>query len=225
MIIVDTIPDLRSAIRQWREAGQSVAFVPTMGNLHTGHICLVEQGKQCAHRVVASIFVNHLQFGPNEDFQAYPRTPRQDENALRAAGADLLFTPPVEILYPADLSQATYVEVPGLSGQLCGEFRPGHFRGVATIVCKLLNMVQPDLALFGEKDYQQLTIIRKMVADLNMPVAIQAVPTVREASGLAMSSRNGYLTEAEREQAAAIYQALIAAAVLIKQGNRDYRGI
>jgi pantoate--beta-alanine ligase len=225
MRTVESISELREAVRAWRKQGLSVAFVPTMGNLHDGHIRLVEEAKRQGDRAVVSIFVNPTQFGPNEDFAAYPRTPEQDAEKLRVAGTDLLFLPGTAELYPQDAAAMTFIEVPGLSGELCGQFRPGHFRGVATVVCKLLNQVQPDVALFGEKDYQQLTIIRRMVADLDLPVRIQGVPTVREPSGLAMSSRNAYLSGEEKSQAALLLTCLREAAEEIHRGGRDYERI
>ena len=225
METVATITALRQTVRAWRAHGLTVAFVPTMGNLHAGHLRLVEEAKIQARRVVVSIFVNPAQFGPNEDFAAYPRTPREDAAQLIAAGADLLFLPQPEQLYPRDFASMCFVEVPGLSAELCGQHRPGHFRGVATVVLKLFNQVQPDLALFGEKDYQQLTILRRMVADLDLPVRIHAVPTLREADGLALSSRNGYLSAAERTQAPGLYACLSVLAEQIRQGRRDYEAI
>jgi pantoate--beta-alanine ligase len=225
MQIVESIPDLRQAVHAFRAQGLTVAFVPTMGNLHAGHIRLVEEAQRQADRVVVSIFVNPGQFGPGEDFAAYPRTPEADAEKLRAAGTDLLFLPQTAAMYPSGSSAMTFVEVPGLSDDLCGRFRPGHFRGVATVVCKLFNQVQPDVALFGEKDYQQLAVIRRMAADLDMPVRIQGVPTVREANGLAMSSRNGYLTAEEREQAARLYAGLFEAAEALRRGERDFARI
>jgi pantoate--beta-alanine ligase len=225
MQTVEFIPDLRRIVRAWRAQGLSVAFVPTMGNLHAGHVRLIEEAKRQADRVAVSIFVNPTQFGPGEDFAAYPRTPEDDAGKLRAAGADLLFLPGTAELYPADAAAMAFVEVPGLSDDLCGRFRPGHFRGVATVVCKLFNQVQPDVALFGEKDYQQLVIICRMVADLDIPVRIHGVPTVRESNGLAMSSRNGYLTTEERAQASLIYANLSEAAKALRRGERDFARI
>ncbi len=212
MEIVAALDELRGQVRAWRAGGERVAFVPTMGNLHEGHITLVRAAAAQAQRVVASIFVNPLQFGPTEDLVAYPRTPERDQALLAAAGCDLLFAPAVATMYPRGQDAQTRVEVPGVSDLLCGASRPGHFIGVATVVCKLFNMVQPDLALFGEKDFQQLLVIRRMVADLALPIEIIGVPTVREADGLAMSSRNGYLSVSERAQAPALYRALTAAA-------------
>jgi pantoate--beta-alanine ligase len=182
-----------------------------MGNLHAGHLALIGAARAQATRVVASIFVNPLQFGPTEDLDAYPRTFEQDRIGLESARCHLLFAPRVETLYPRGLGAQTRVEVPGLSEILCGASRPGHFRGVATVVCKLFNMVQPDLALFGEKDFQQLLVVRRMVEDLAMPIEVQGVETVREPDGLAMSSRNGYLSPEERERAPALYRALARA--------------
>lgn len=194
------IAELRARMGAWRRSGQRIAFVPTMGNLHTGHLGLVELARGHADRVVASIFVNPTQFGPNEDFDRYPRTPEADLAALAEVGCDLVFMPTVATMYPAD-SAGTYVEVPGLSEELCGRFRPGHFRGVATVVCKLFNLVRPDVAVFGEKDYQQLMVIRHLVRDLGLPVEIIGAPTARSAEGLALSSRNQYLSAAERATA------------------------
>jgi pantoate--beta-alanine ligase len=212
METIDLVEDLRARVCTWRAAGEAVAFVPTMGNLHAGHLKLIDEARVRAPRVVASIFVNPMQFGPSEDLEAYPRTLERDRDGLQAAGCDLLFVPQVATIYPRGSEDQTVVEVPGLSEILCGESRPGHFRGVATVVCKLLNMVQPDLALFGEKDFQQLLVIRRMVEDLAMSVEIIGVPTVREADGLAMSSRNGYLSAEDRQRAPALYRALVGAA-------------
>jgi pantoate--beta-alanine ligase len=223
MHIVESIPALREILRVWRGQGQTVAFVPTMGNLHAGHLRLVEQAKAQADKAVVSIFVNPTQFSAGEDFGSYPRTPEDDAAKLKEAGADLLFMPTVEEVYSP--GAATFVEVPGVSDVLCGAFRPGHFRGVATVVCKLFNMVQPDVALFGEKDWQQLVVIRRMVADLNLPVRIVGVPTVREASGLAMSSRNSYLSDEEKRQAALLHRGLQAAQMALQAGRRDFQAI
>jgi pantoate--beta-alanine ligase len=213
------LDELRERVRAWRAAGEQVAFVPTMGNLHAGHIALVRCARELAPRVVASIFVNPLQFGAGEDLAAYPRTPERDREMLQEAGCDLLFAPAVETMYPRGQGVQTRVEVPGISDILCGATRPGHFVGVATVVCKLFNMVQPDLALFGEKDYQQLLVIRRMVEDLAMPVRIEGVATVRESDGLAMSSRNGYLSVSERALAPALYRALRSAAQDLSVGR------
>jgi len=225
MQLVESIPALREAVQKWRTAGESIAFVPTMGNLHSGHLRLVEEAKRLADRTVVSVFVNPSQFCAGEDFDAYPRTPEADAAKLSDMGTDLLFLPKAMEIYPKGTIAVTFVEVPGLSDDLCGRFRPGHFRGVTTIVCKLFWMVQPDVAVFGEKDFQQLTLIRLMVADLNIPVHIHAVPTVREANGLAMSSRNGYLTAEEKTRAALLYRCLTAAKTGLEAGRRDYGAI
>ncbi|QJD31017.1 pantoate--beta-alanine ligase [Methylococcus geothermalis] len=225
MIIVRTKTELEPVVARWRAAGETIAFVPTMGNLHAGHLHLVDTARAQSDRVVVSIFVNPTQFAPGEDLAAYPRTPEQDIDHLRSRRADLLYLPEASDVYPESDQPATFVEVPGLSDQLCGQFRPGHFRGVATVVCKLLNRVRPDIALFGEKDFQQLAIIRQMVRDLDIPVRILGVPTVREPNGLAMSSRNGYLTPEERERAALIYHTLTQAADAMRRGARDYSRI
>ncbi|TAN49794.1 MAG: pantoate--beta-alanine ligase [Methylococcaceae bacterium] len=225
MQTLHTVSSVREHLHHWRKQGQSIGFVPTMGNLHAGHIHLVEQARRLANRVIVSIFVNPTQFGINEDYGSYPRTPEQDAAHLAAAGTDLLFLPGVAEMFPRLDRPAAYVEVPALSEDLCGHYRPGHFRGVATVVCKLFNVVQPDLALFGEKDYQQLTVIRRMVADLNLPVSIHGVPTVRDADGLALSSRNGYLSPDERALAPRLYQALTEAAARIRAGATDFAGL
>jgi len=217
MIIAESLADLRSALSGWRKAGQTIAFVPTMGNLHSGHMALVERAQQHADRVVVSIYVNPLQFGAGEDFEAYPRTLDPDRAKLAAIATDLLVLPRTADIYPAGCEHHTTVEVPRISEELCGRFRPGHFRGVATIVCKLLNRVQPDLLILGEKDYQQLVIIRRMVADLDLPVTVIGGTTVREPSGLAMSSRNAYLSPQQREQAAELSCCLARAASAIEK--------
>ena len=222
MNTISCVAQLRTAIAQARAAGQRIAFVPTMGNLHAGHIALITQAVARADFVVASIFVNPLQFGPNEDLDSYPRTLAADQNKLTDAGCNLLFTPVVEDIYPDGMAEHTIVSVPGVSSGLCGGSRPGHFDGVSTIVCKLLNMVQPDLALFGEKDYQQLAVIRKMVSDLSMPIEICGVPIVRDTDGLALSSRNGYLSAQQRASAPALQQCMQAVKAHIKNGRNDY---
>lgn len=196
-----------------------------MGNLHAGHVSLIEAARRYGDRFVASIFVNPMQFGPNEDFAHYPRTPSQDERMLAEAGCNLMFMPDVAEVYPNGFERATRVDVPGLSRILDGECRPGHFEGVSTIVATLFHIVEPDVAIFGEKDFQQLTIIRRMVADLCLPVEIVGAPTVRDADGLAMSSRNQYLTAAERPIAPRIYQTLNAAAQRLRSGEVDFAGI
>jgi pantoate--beta-alanine ligase len=221
MDTVTTIADVRERVRGWRAGGQRIAFVPTMGNLHAGHMSLIEAARQHGERFVASIFVNPMQFGPNEDYAHYPRTPRDDEAMLAAAGCDLMFMPDVLEIYPNGPENAARVEVPVLSQILDGEFRPGHFQGVATVVTKLLNIVEPDAAIFGEKDFQQLTVIRRMVADLCMPMSIIGAATVRERDGLAMSSRNQYLTAAEREVAPTLHRQLQQARARLLAGVSD----
>jgi pantoate--beta-alanine ligase len=219
MLRIDQLPELRARVAEWRGRGETIAFVPTMGNLHAGHLALVLEARRRAQRVVVSIFVNPLQFGPQEDLAAYPRTLNQDQSLLAEARCDLLFIPTPETMYPRGQATQTRVVVPGLSDILCGASRPGHFVGVATVVCKLLNMVQPHLALFGEKDYQQLLVIRRLVEDLAVPVEILGMPTVRESDGLAMSSRNGYLSAQERRRAPALHRALAAAAASLRAGQ------
>ncbi|MDB6044416.1 MAG: Pantothenate synthetase [Gammaproteobacteria bacterium] len=225
MEIVTTIAAVRDHVRRWRSEGRRIAFVPTMGNLHPGHVSLIEAARKYGDRFVSSIFVNPMQFGPNEDFAHYPRTPTQDERMLADAGCSLMFMPDVIEVYPNGSERATRIEVPGLSRILDGEFRPGHFEGVTTVVAKLFHIVEPDVAVFGEKDFQQLTIIRRMVADLCMPVEVIAAPTVRDSDGLAMSSRNQYLTPEERQVAPRIYQTLLAAAEQLRAGETDFAGI
>lgn len=225
MLLVNSVEELRQTVAGWRGSGEKIAFVPTMGNLHAGHLNLVETARQQADRTIVSIFVNPMQFGQGEDFDAYPRTLEEDRAKLEALGNDLIFAPEATTIYPGGTRQQTRVEVPEISDILCGASRPGHFVGVATIVCKLFNLVQPDLAIFGEKDYQQLMVIRHMVNDLAMPVEIIGKPTVREADGLAMSSRNGYLTADEREQAPRLYRTLQETALAIQNGSADYKGL
>ncbi len=225
MQTVTTIETVRAHVRAWRAAGDRIALVPTMGNLHAGHGSLLTLARARAARVVASVFVNPIQFGPSEDFAAYPRTLAEDEQLLRAARCDLLFAPPVEEIYPDGGTQATVVTVRALSEILCGPFRPGHFDGVATVVAKLFGIVQPDLAVFGLKDYQQYMVIRRMTLDLALPVQVVGAPTVRAADGLALSSRNRYLSAAERARAIAIYQALRAGAMALRDGARDYAAL
>jgi pantoate--beta-alanine ligase len=208
MIVVSSTAELRREIAAARRAGKRIGFVPTMGNLHAGHLKLIEVAHTRADMVVSSIYVNPMQFGPTEDFAAYPRTPEQDQKVLSAAGTDLLFTPTTEEMYPRGMAAQTFVDVPGLSEILCGHFRPGHFRGVATVVNHFFNMVQPDVAVFGKKDYQQLLMIRLMASDLGMPIDIVGVDTVRELDGLAMSSRNNYLKPDERNTANSLYATL-----------------
>lgn len=225
MLHLESLEQLRSVRRQWADAKDTVAFVPTMGNLHDGHLRLVTAAKKLASKVIVSIYVNPMQFGANEDLDKYPRTLAADMAKLADVGADAVFTPDTQMIYPRGLSEQTYVEVPGLSDILCGASRPGHFRGVATIVCKLFNMVQPDHAVFGKKDYQQLMVIRLMSQDLSLPLEIHGIDTVRADDGLALSSRNGYLSVAERQQATAVYRAMQAVAEALQAGRDDYSHI
>jgi pantoate--beta-alanine ligase len=210
MHTVNTAQELRALISRWRQAGERIALVPTMGNLHNGHFSLIALARRQADRVVASVFVNPTQFGPREDFSTYPRTLVADQAGLDEHGCDLLFAPAVEEIYPFGTSTSVRVEVPAVSEPLEGALRPGHFAGVATVVTKLFNLVQPDVAVFGRKDYQQLLVIERLVADLRLPIEIVGAPIKRETSGLAMSSRNQYLNAEERERAATIYSTLLA---------------
>lgn len=225
MITLDRISDLRQQVSKWRRSGQKIAFVPTMGNLHQGHLDLVKKAQSLADRVVVSIFVNPLQFGVGEDFESYPRTEVEDSEKLAALGTDLLFTPTVEEVYPRPRDVQTRVEVPGISDILCGASRPGHFVGVATVVCKLFNMVLPDVAVFGEKDFQQLMVIRLVAQDLCIPVEIVGLATVRESDGLARSSRNGYLSDDERDRAPNLYRVLQETASRLSSGERDFESL
>lgn len=220
MHLIHTITELRS----WRQEVKRVALVPTMGNLHEGHLSLVRTAKAHAHAVVVSIFVNRIQFGVGEDFDRYPRTLEQDVKKLTAAGADVVFAPAESELYPNGM-QRYFVEPPAIQNELCGRSRPGHFRGVATVVTKLFNIVQPDVACFGKKDYQQLAVIKGMVQDLNMNIEIIPVEIERAETGLALSSRNGYLTEDERAQAAQLSACLRNMAKAIEAGNRDFAAL
>tara|TARA_B110000438_G_C15795948_1_gene642840 strand:+ start:1035 stop:1883 length:849 start_codon:yes stop_codon:yes gene_type:complete len=224
MQTIETISTLRSEINLWRQQGLKIAFVPTMGNLHQGHIALVEKAKQMADKVVVSIFVNPMQFGVNEDIDNYPRTMAADQEKLAIGGCDILFIPTPAIIYPKGLDKQSYIEVPNVSDGYCGESRPGHFRGVATVVCKLFNIVQPDIACFGLKDYQQVQVIQTMVEDLSMPIEILPVETVREDSGLALSSRNNYLTAEEKKIAPALSQNIQWLAKAIQRDN-DFIGL
>ncbi|GAA3718807.1 pantoate--beta-alanine ligase [Oceanisphaera sediminis] len=220
MQLVSTLDELRAVINGWRRHGERIGFVPTMGNLHQGHLELVKQAGSRCDRVVVSIFVNPLQFDRAADLDAYPRTLEQDCERL-GEQADIVFTPTPALMYPNGQQQQTRVVVPGVSEVLEGALRPGHFDGVSTVVCKLFNLVQPDLACFGEKDYQQLALIRKMTAELNMPVEILGVPTVRAEDGLALSSRNGYLTDAERALAPELAATMNWLAARLADGERD----
>lgn len=208
--IIGRLDELRARIGEWKRAGLRVGFVPTMGNLHAGHHSLVKLAREHADRVVASVFVNPTQFGPNEDFSRYPRTPEADAEGLEASGCDALWLPSVETMYPYGAENTVSVHVPGVTDTLEGAFRPGHFDGVATVVARLFNQVRPDAAVFGRKDYQQLAVIRYMVRDLAFPIELVAAPTLRETDGLAMSSRNQYLSSEERPIAATIHRTLLA---------------
>ncbi len=222
MKLVSDLTPLRGTLADWRHDGLRVGFVPTMGNLHAGHLSLVEQIRATADRVVVSVFVNPLQFGPNEDYASYPRTLDGDSAKLEQVATDLLFTPSASLIYPGDAGGRTRIHVPALETMLDELSRPGFFSGVATVVNLLFNLVRPDVAAFGEKDYQQLLVIRRMVADLHLPIEILGAPIVREADGLAMSSRNTYLSVTERRQAPALHAALQVAVGALRGGDRDY---
>jgi len=222
MRTIHSLKELRTILRGYRRQDKTIGLVPTMGNLHEGHISLVRKAAESADVVVTSIFVNPMQFGANEDLDKYPRTLAEDQEKLEAAGNTLVFAPPVEEIYPDGLAQQTKVIVPEVSDGHCGASRPGHFEGVATVVTMLFNMVQPDLAIFGEKDFQQLAVIRKMTRDLFMPVEVIGAPTVREDDGLAKSSRNGYLSEEERKIAPIVYRTLEATAEKLAKGRTDF---
>jgi len=223
MKICESSEQVRAAVRAAKSQGQRVGFVPTMGALHEGHLSLVRAARQQCPFVVASVFVNPAQFGPNEDFAKYPRNLERDRQMLESEGVSLLFAPPVEEMYPAGAN--TFVTVEGLSDKLCGRSRPGHFRGVTTVVSKLFHIVEPDLAFFGQKDAAQAAIIRRMVRDLKFPTEIVVCPIVREADGLAMSSRNAYLDPAQRKQALVLFRALARLQTLVDQGEADSRNL
>jgi pantoate--beta-alanine ligase len=217
--IVTALAELRARVAQWKREGLRVGFVPTMGNLHAGHYSLVELARAHTDRIVASVFVNPTQFGPNEDFSRYPRTPEADAAGLQTAGCDLLWLPSVETMYPYGAENTVRIQVPGVTDTLEGAHRPGHFDGVATVVARLFNQVQPDVAAFGRKDYQQLAVIRYLVRDLAFPVELLAGETLREADGLAMSSRNQYLAAEERPRAAQIHRTLLAMREATEKGH------
>lgn len=221
----DEIAPIREQIRAWRREGRRIAFVPTMGNLHEGHLTLVRKAREHADVVVVSIFVNPMQFDKADDLNKYPRTLEDDLAKLNGEAVDLVFTPTPEVMYPEGLDRQTFVDVPGLSTMLEGALRPGHFRGVSTVVTKLFNIVQPDVACFGEKDYQQLALIRQMVTDMAMDIEIIGVPTVREMDGLAMSSRNGYLTVDERQRAPVLARTMRWISSQMRGGRSDYAEI
>ena len=222
---ITTVAEVRELVDAWHEAGDTIALVPTMGNLHAGHMSLVSLAAEHAERVIVSIFVNPTQFGPGEDFADYPRTPDMDVRRLQRAGVDVVFEPDVDEMYPGGSDAATQVVVPGVSEIIDGSSRPGHFTGVTSVVSRLFNICSPDVAVFGQKDYQQLVILRRMVTDLHMPVKILAGPTGRAESGLALSSRNGYLSDEQLEQAAAISRALREVRDEVQGGNADYAAL
>ncbi len=223
MLTITEPHQLRQTLAQWREQGEHIALVPTMGNLHEGHLKLIRRAALNASKTVVTIFVNPMQFDRQDDLAAYPRTLEEDKSKLECLKSDILFIPTATAIYPRGIEDTTYVEVPGLTDILCGANRPGHFRGVATVVVKLFNLVQPTVAVFGEKDYQQLVLIRRLVSDLDIPVEIMGVATEREPDGLAMSSRNNYLNTAERELAPALYQTLREMSNGIQHGEVDFR--
>lgn len=220
--LLHTREAVRNRVRQWRDERERIAFVPTMGNLHAGHFALVREAKQRAPRVVVSIFVNPLQFGANEDFARYPRTLDADLAGLKALGTDLVYAPAADELFPRGLNGLAYVDVPELADELCGQFRPGHFKGVCTVVAKLFHIVQPDCALFGEKDRQQFVLLRRMVDDLDFPIEMIGMPTVREPDGLAMSSRNHFLSASDRKRANSLYRELTAVGKSLQAGAKDW---
>ena len=217
--------EMDEAIAEWRHENEHIALVATMGNLHGGHLSLIELAREYAERVVVTVFVNPTQFGDGEDFAEYPRTLELDKRKLKKTGVDVLFVPDVDTVYPNGLEHATTVTVPGLSDNFCGEFRPGHFTGVTSVVARLFALVKPDVAVFGQKDYQQQLLIRYMVKDLHLPVRIITAPTVRDDDGLAMSSRNTYLTDDERAVAPVVYDTLSAAGAKLQSGERDYESL
>jgi pantoate--beta-alanine ligase len=219
---VDSVSALRAQVKAWRLQHLTVALVPTMGNLHKGHLSLVKRAQALADKVIVSIFVNPLQFDDKDDLVAYPRTMEADIKLLTSANCDLVFTPSAYVMYPDGMKEHANVVVPGMDDKLCGKNRPGHFDGVATVVSKFFNMVQADIAIFGEKDYQQLLLIKKLVRDLNLPIEVIASETHREKSGLAMSSRNQYLTKAEQKKAAVLYQTLNAVKTQLEQGEQNF---
>lgn len=225
MITIHSIAELRAQLNKARLQGKRIGFVPTMGNLHEGHLQLIDQAKACSDVVVSSIFVNPLQFGAGEDLDSYPRTLADDQEKLLSRGCDFLFAPTDAEVYPHGREAQTQVEVPTISNLYCGASRPGHFRGVATVVCKLFGMVQPDVAIFGEKDFQQLMVIRRMTEDLSLPVEIQGAPIARNEHGLALSSRNGYLSPEELEVATTLNRTLLIAKETLINGSKDFSGI
>ena len=225
MKIISDKTEMREQLAEWRDADEHVAIVPTMGSLHAGHVSLVGAAREHAERVVVTVFVNPTQFGEGEDFAEYPRSVDKDTRRLRKVAADVLFMPDVDTVYPFGTENATQVIVPGLTDEFCGSFRPGHFDGVTSVVARLFALVQPDVAIFGQKDYQQQLVIRRMVDDLNLPVQIITAPTVREEDGLAMSSRNAYLTDAERAQASRLYELLSGTRDALLKGSQAFEAL
>jgi pantoate--beta-alanine ligase len=225
MIVVHTKHELEEQLTEWRRQNEHVALVPTMGNLHSGHVSLVDLAREHAERVVVSIFVNPMQFGEDEDFDEYPRTLERDTRRLKRPAADLIFAPDVDTMYPFGLKDATTISVPRITENFCGASRPGHFDGVTSVVARLFALVQPDVAIFGQKDYQQQLVIRHMSRDLNLPISIVTAETVREEDGLAMSSRNQYLTEDERKRAPVLYEVLSDVGDKLQAGRRDFEAL
>jgi len=225
VLIVTSKQDLRDQLNEWRSHGEHIALVPTMGNLHAGHISLVELAREHAERVVVSVFVNPIQFGAGEDFDDYPRTLERDARRLKQIQADLLFAPDVDTMYPFGIENATKVSVPGLTENFCGSFRPGHFDGVTTVVARLFALIGPDTAVFGQKDYQQQLVIRRMATDLNLPIQIITAPTVREDDGLALSSRNSYLDDDERKVAPVLFRTLTKLGAELQSGKRNFEDL
>lgn len=219
---VNTAEALREVMSEWRHSGDHIALVPTMGNLHAGHTSLIELAREHAERVVVSVFVNPTQFADDEDYEDYPRTLDRDKLQLKLAKADLLFAPDVDTMYPFGIDSATSITVPKLTAEFCGSIRPGHFDGVTSVVSRLFSLVSPDVAVFGQKDFQQQLVIRRMTEDLSLPIRIVTGPTVRDEDGLAMSSRNQYLSEDERAVAPVLYQTLQNIVEAVEGGNRDY---
>lgn len=222
MLTISAIEELRDQLGEWRTARDHIALIPTMGNLHAGHLSLVDLAREHAEKIIVSIFVNPTQFGENEDFADYPNTLERDKRRLLRSGVDILFVPSVDVLYPFGIENSTSVSVPVLSDEFCGEFRPGHFDGVASVVTRLFGLVQPDVAVFGQKDYQQQLIIRRMTEDLGFPIRIVTGQTIREEDGLALSSRNQYLTDEERAVAPLLYQVLQGVGDALQSGKRNY---
>ena len=222
MLVLNTKQEIAEQVSEWRHHDEHIALVPTMGNLHAGHLALVELAREHAERVVVSVFVNPTQFGEGEDFEDYPRTLERDKRHLKKTPADLIFAPSIETVYPFGLEMATKVSVPGLTQNFCGAARPGHFDGVTTVVARLFAMVQPDVAVFGQKDYQQQLVLRHMAADMSLPISIITGNTVRDDDGLALSSRNSYLSEEERAKAPLLYAALASVSSELQNGRRNF---